>query len=180
MNSEPQAPENKIDGLTDEQYKTAVDILISCGIGEDFTANYDQYLYFDGEKGYRISFDYVDDIFLYILDGEVTEVSYAGNILYKDGEVLDNINNYVMTDDEEIQYQNATERMVKSVLVAPSTAEFCGILEYRFGKNNDIITVQGYVDSQNVFGAMLRSDFQAQFEGSTPISLIIDGTEYLQ
>lgn len=159
MNSEPQAPENKIDGLTDEQYKTAVDILISCGIGEDFTANYDQYLYFDGE---------------------VTEVSYAGNILYKDGELLDNINNYVMTDDEEIQYQNATERMVKSVLVAPSTAEFCGILEYRFGKNNDIITVQGYVDSQNAFGAMLRSDFQAQFEGSTPISLIIDGTEYLQ
>jgi hypothetical protein len=57
------------------------------------------------------------------------------------------------------------EDAVKSKLKAPRTAKFPWIWEYEFRKSKDqdnVYYVVGYVDSDNSFGAMLRSDFIAE------------------
>ena len=50
-----------------------------------------------------------------------------------------------------------------------------------FSKNKNIITVQSYVDSQNGFGAMIRSEFQFIIDTDTDTiqSLIFDGQEMI-
>lgn len=50
---------------------------------------------------------------------------------------------------------------MKEVLVSPSTAKFAGVFDAQdYGKmNEDTYFVVSYVDSQNSFGAMLRSDY---------------------
>jgi len=68
-------------------------------------------------------------------------------------------------DDERRSYAVIfAEKAIKERLRAPRTAKFSGILDTRVGRlanggENDWV-VQGYVDSQNGFGAMIRSDYQ--------------------
>jgi hypothetical protein len=71
---------------------------------------------------------------------------------------------------------------VKRSLKAPSTAEFPSLFwnldEYRMGKNNNVVTVQSWVDAENSFGAKIRSNFTAQFDYNSQelLYLEIDGT----
>lgn len=51
------------------------------------------------------------------------------------------------------------ENVVKSKLKSPSTADFCKNYEYTVSCSKNTWTIKGYVDAQNSFGAMLRSDF---------------------
>lgn len=53
-----------------------------------------------------------------------------------------------------------SERVIKSILKSPSTAEFPNTSEYTIATDGDTSwTVIGYVDAQNGFGAMLRSQW---------------------
>jgi hypothetical protein len=54
-----------------------------------------------------------------------------------------------------------SEKFMERMLVSPATAEFAGLLDERdFGKmNDDTYFVVSYVDSQNGFGARLRSNY---------------------
>ena len=71
--------------------------------------------------------------------------------------------------------------MVKKCLKAPSTADFPNITEWKFKKDKNEIILQSYVDSQNSFGTMIRSEFQIKFSpDGTTASFILDGTEYMQ
>ncbi len=63
-------------------------------------------------------------------------------------------------------YESITQDMVTGVLKAPSTAKF-PTSDWRVTVANDIVTVSSYVDSQNSFGAMIRSNFTAQYRHST-------------
>ena len=60
---------------------------------------------------------------------------------------------------------DAAQKAVKSGLKAPSTAKFPDCVfeahkyEIRASEDSKRISVQGYVDSQNSFGAMIRSEF---------------------
>ena len=134
----------------------------------------------DGEKGYRISANGINNIILYMVDGTVNMVRYADNTLYENGAPVDNISNYVLTDYEESRYLTQAENAVESILKSPSSAKFSNILESNIWIEDGVVNVQGYVDAQNSYGAEMRGDYQVQFENGTITSLIFDGTEYLQ
>lgn len=59
-----------------------------------------------------------------------------------------------------------TEITVESYLKSPATADFCSFSEYvvKVDPEAKLATVKGYVDSQNGFGAMLRTQFFIEFD----------------
>lgn len=142
------------------------------------------------DKGYRVAFigNDTNDVHKTVLvniseDGKVLAIRlaiYDGSILYENGQVKDNIKNYMITDEEQVKYKNLAENLMKDILKSPSTAKFANISEYKFGKEKGIITVQGYVDSQNSFGATVRGQFQVKFDGETATSLIFEDKEYIK
>lgn len=142
------------------------------------------------DKGYRLAYsgDDVEDVNRSVIvninaDGTVLAIKmakYNGTVLYENGQVKDNLKNYVMTDNDRSTYKRLSENLMLNVLKSPSTAKFPAITEYKFGKDKGIVTVQGYVDSQNSFGATVRGEFQVQFNGETATSLIFEGKEYIK
>jgi hypothetical protein len=58
-------------------------------------------------------------------------------------------------------YQSC-ERAVKTTLKAPSTADFSGYSDSDIKSAGNIYTVAGYVDSENSFGAKIRTDWNCQ------------------
>jgi hypothetical protein len=60
------------------------------------------------------------------------------------------------------------EREIRALLKAPRGAKFSGRSETKLGKlkggSKDEWVVQGYVDAENSFGAMLRSNYQVVIE----------------
>lgn len=169
--------------ITVEQAEKVANILTSVGINENITIKNDEELdnsHFEGEKGYRLSNRDFSNVILYMNNGEVYNIRYADNDLYKEGEVLSKINDYIVTSEEMTDLQIKCQETIKSMLKAPSTAKFPNILEWKFWKENGETIVQSYVDSQNGFGAMIRSEFQFIIKDDQVVSLIIDGKEYMQ
>ena len=139
--------------------------------------------HFEGEKGYRISSGDTKNIILYTnTDGSVYQLKYADNILFENGAAVSSIHDYTFTIAEISNLQVACEDAVESVLVAPATAKFPNYTEWGFSKQNGEIIIQGYVDSENAFGATLRSTFQFTLNASdnTVKSFIFDGQEMAQ
>ena len=112
----------------------------------------------------------------------VYNIRFADYDLYLDGTVVATIQDYTLTTDEASDLMINCEDKVKEVLKSPSTAKFPNILEWGFKKEKNIVTVQGYVDAQNDFGAEIRSDFQFIIDTDTnTIQLFVfDGQEMLQ
>ncbi|MBQ3045171.1 MAG: zinc ribbon domain-containing protein [Clostridia bacterium] len=110
----------------------------------------------------------------YIISGDV--------VLYKDGKVVDNINNYTFSDTDKGTFIYYAKEYVLQGLKSPSTAEFPGTIleigEWKVSRNKDVVTVKSYVDSQNGFGAMVRSTFivQMSYSDKSCLYLQIDGT----
>lgn len=72
------------------------------------------------------------------------------------------------------------EYTIKELLKSPSTAEFSGTKAYELSDQKDVWAVNGYVDSQNGFGAMIRSSWEVQLDyrdgkGGEIKSIILDG-----
>lgn len=55
------------------------------------------------------------------------------------------------------------EQRIESLLKAPSTADFSGGRS-RVTRDFDTLYVEGYVDAQNGFGAMIRSHYKVRVE----------------
>lgn len=173
---------SSIEGITPEQNQAVVDALNECGITEFKSITHDELLdnmETEGEKGYRVSSNGIDNIILYLIDGEVTQIRYADKTLYEDGTAVNTIASFTMTSSEEVKYITAAQNVVKSVLKAPSTAKF-STLDTDVWKDDGLVTVRSYVDAENSFGAMMRSEYKIVFDGDTPISFIFDGEEYLK
>ena len=116
-----------------------------------------------------------------ISDNKIICIRWADKDFYRDGKVLLNFNDYLISWDEKNEYNIDAQERIKSLLKAPSTAKFPNINNWKFGKDNGIVTVQAYVDSENSFGAKLRSEFQIKYDSNkNVISLIIDGVEYIK
>lgn len=173
-------------GIDDKEKATQIDaVLKECGI-ETKTITYDSNL--DNstgadEKGYRISTKDLNNIILYLReDNSVYSIRYADEFLYNDNAVVSKITDFYLTTEEKTNLQIKSEQMVKKCLKAPSTADFPNITEWKFKKDKNEIILQSYVDSQNSFGTMIRSEFQIKFspDGTTVTSFILDGTEYMQ
>jgi len=69
------------------------------------------------------------------------------------------------------------KRYVDLALKAPSTAKFPyygDFIAYQTTENNDVWEVTGYVDAQNSFGAMLRSNWYVKIRVSGDNYILLD------
>lgn len=92
--------------------------------------------------------------------------------------------NYVYHKDIEYdRLKSHTEDLITSILKSPSTAKYPGsffnpLEGWEMGKKGNIISLKSYVDSQNSFGAMLRSNFLIEYKkydgGYDPVYVIFD------
>ncbi|HGS8878974.1 TPA: hypothetical protein ACMWLU_003058 [Clostridioides difficile] len=184
--SEDEQKISKVTNLAQEQVQNIAKILKECGIEDFESIKHDEGLdnaHFDGEKGYRIEFGGSQNIILYLnKDNSVYNVRWADNDFYKDGKVVSKVSDYTLTMDEKTALQLQCQNGVSAILKSPSTAEFPNITKWMFSKNKEEIVVQSYVDSQNSFGATMRSEFQIIFtsDGKDVKSFIFDGKEMIK
>ncbi|MCI9246875.1 MAG: hypothetical protein HFJ30_07165 [Clostridia bacterium] len=66
------------------------------------------------------------------------------------------------------------------MLKSPSTVRFAPYSQWNFSKKDGCISVKSYVDSQNSFGATIRTQFEMKTKNNTIISLKLDGKEYIK
>lgn len=114
-------------------------------------------------------------ILIFILLLILAIIISVGTILfinYSNTKNEDNVekNSWILGEKIELTKELKKElyRMVKkeitNKLKTPSTAEFPSISDWDIYINsNNVIVVSSYVDSQNSYGAMLRSDFEHQY-----------------
>lgn len=155
--------------------------MAQCGFEEIGDVNHDEMLDHDGLIGYRMTANNIKNIIVYTTqENQIVTLKYVDKVLCENGIPVDNIKNYTLTDSETNDLMYNTEQIIKSILKSPSTAKFPTILDYSFSKNKEEITVQAYVDSQNSFGAMIRSEFKVTYtpDGKSVTSVIVDGQEY--
>ena len=154
------------------------------GLDENVTIKHDDSLdnaHSDGEKGYRLSTSDVSNIILYMnTDGSIHSIVYADNVIYAENKVAAKLTDFYLTMSEKTGHQLMSQETIKGVLKAPSTAKFPSITDWKFKKEPDKVIIQSYVDSQNGFGAMIRSEFQFIIENGNITSLIFDGKELVK
>ena len=88
-------------------------------------------------------------------------------------------------DEDKTSYYAMAQGIVLNYLKSPSSASFpWNKEEIGFEKNGNIVSVQGYVDAQNSFGAEIRSQWTVQYEITdfdnllcNPLYVNIDGVE---
>lgn len=82
---------------------------------------------------------------------------------------------------ESVTIIDYCKEIINSILKAPSSAEYPGSWlnptdGWQMVKNNNLVTVKSYVDAQNSFGTMMRSEFiiqiQMQDDGSGKASYV--------
>lgn len=102
---------------------------------------------------YRCPSDTVDDFWISLIeDNTFGSLQVTYDMLYYEEWYLPT------NTTEQASYQTKTETAVKSILKSPKTADF-PLLAWSFGKNRFYFAVQSYVDAQNSFGAVVRSEF---------------------
>lgn len=118
----------------------------------------------DNYARYRSITDKVDDLWVTLVDKnsdtfECLQVTY--DMFYFEEWYM------AMNISEKSDYQYWTKESVNSILKAPKTAKYPGIMEWSFGKNPFYTAVQSYVDAQNSFGAQVRSKFHFVYKTGT-------------
>lgn len=121
-------------------------------------------------------------IFVYLTDkNELFEIDVNFIPVYKNGKVINKIAAYTkLSAEEKSVCQELCEAYIPKLLKSPSTAKFCKDSDYEFSKENGIIKAQGYVDAQNSFGAIIRSNFLLTYDAvkKVLVSLVFDGTKF--
>lgn len=91
-------------------------------------------------------------------------------VLYENGQVLmtgSDLDDIHISTVDEVYYYDIAKEIVENNLKSPSTADFPTLLfshdDIRMQKLKDVVVVQSYVDSQNSFGAMTRSEWIVEF-----------------
>ncbi len=74
-----------------------------------------------------------------------------------------------ISSTESITIKDYCKEIIDNILKAPSTAEYPGswlnpLDGWEMAKRNNLVTVKSYVDAQNSFGAMIRSEFIIQIQ----------------
>lgn len=87
------------------------------------------------------------------------------------GGFIDNYQDYSLGDLGITYYMSLAEEYIKSILKTPSTAKFPSKIkdykDWNISRYKDVLAISTYVDSQNSYGAMLRSYFTVQISISS-------------
>lgn len=129
---------------------------------------------------YQLVTDKIEDFWVTDIDSENKTFNIV-NITYDQGYFGD----LYLNTKEATNIQLRCEEAVKSVLKSPSTAKFPNIKKWYIARRREGIVAQSYVDSQNSFGAEIRSEFQFLINVNengeyTVKSLIFDGVEMMR
>lgn len=160
-----------ISNLTETEAKAILGDLKSVGIqhiesatiiGEQSNA--------DIGASFNISYDGYSFV-LIVIERKTDYISTGNLTLFQNGKPVANFNDHVIDSSEKGSYIYYAKEYVLQTLKAPSTAEFPDTLfkisDWSVSRNKDVVTVKSYVDSQNGFGAMIRSEFAVQMSYST-------------
>ena len=97
------------------------------------------------------------------------------------GGVIDNIQNFLLPDQDKGLFISLAKEYVKNSLKSPSTAKFPSLIfemnEWKVWRDHDVITVVSWVDAQNSFGAIIRSTFALQYSYTSTdlLYFLLDG-----
>ena len=90
-----------------------------------------------------------------------TEVEYyCAEHFEKMKESIENSDKKDKNDIDESDVWYEAKEIVKNRLKAPSTASFCSKSSATITKSGKTWVIEGYVDAENSFGAMIRNDFR--------------------
>lgn len=163
-------------------YESFTEIIKNCGFNDYKLERAESEDNYDAENSKCFTLQ-EDKILVYVIikDGYIYTIQYNNEYLYKDGQILHTILDYIITSDERAELVTYCENIINSILKSPSTAKYpWDYNEWAMKKEKGVITVQSYVDAQNSFGAMMRSQFQFIIEKGNTKSLIFDGKEYIK
>lgn len=170
-------------GCSKDEAKSIEDVLKECDITDYQEVKADEGLnkaWTKSDKGFRIEVqDGMEALMWLNKNNKVIVLKYGDNMLYKKGKVKAKFTDYVLSSEEVVQWKVECQSQVEAMLKSPSSAKFGG---WKYGKDKKQITVQGYVDAENSFGAEIRSQFQFKIDRKTEAitSFIFDGQELMQ
>jgi hypothetical protein len=146
-----------------EEEGSILSTLNSVGINSVKSLNVDANLVIPDDqtiKGYYLIDDSNRKIVIYFTpEKTVYRIVFNGSVLYENGNIVQKIQDCTFKGNEESTLRQIAEKITKKHLKSPSTAKFPSMSEYSFSKDKGIATVKGFVDSQNSFGAMIRTNF---------------------
>lgn len=106
-----------------------------------------------------------DENYSYIItykEGKIYTIFYDDNLLFMNYGVS-HMDCHKLTDEEITIFCSAAKKHLEEFLKAPTTAEYNENIKV-IRTARDIVTVKSSVDSQNSFGAIIRSDFVVQMK----------------
>ena len=147
-----------------EQYSISYEetdkIIRECGF-TDYTIARDEEMdgyWGKGTKAFQITFkvDNEENILAGFTtkNNKINNVYYIKDELYKNGEVKNKIDYYILTNEKKYNYIDNAKEVVKKQLNYPNTAKFPWLYDeyYVTFKNNKNFTVKGKVTASNAFG----------------------------
>lgn len=172
-------------GFTMEQTKALDEALASVGLGKikDSTKQGEHDYTLDVEAANH-DYDPAKDVVhvFFDQDNKLLSIKLRTIPLWDNGKVVHQVSDYILSIPERSEAESQSEKMVKAVLKAPSTAKF-DEKTFKYFKINGEITLVGTVDAQNGFGAMIRSPFKTQFKVENgklkPTGFIFEGNQIL-
>lgn len=91
---------------------------------------------------------------------------YAGDTdIYNDGSVVGDVSDILVSSMQYVTLCNSAQSDVSNYLKSPSTAVYPDVLgdDWTVVRDSDYFYVKSYVDSQNGFGATLRTNFICRY-----------------
>lgn len=169
------------EGLTEEEANAIMNDLNSVGIEELVSLKKGSGEGVDKLQAYAFSSESVSGVLT--IENRKTYYIGTGNLdLFNasEGGKLDDVTRYLLSESEKYMFMADAESYVKQGLKSPSTADFPSHVfsgDWKVTRKDDVVTVSSYVDAQNGFGAMIRSNFivQISYSSSDCLYLEIDG-----
>ena len=106
-------------------YENFTEIIKKCGFNDYKLERVESEDNYDAENS-KCFILQEDKILVHVIikDGSIYNIQYNNEYLYKDGQILHTIFDYIITSNERAQIVTYCENSIKSILKSPSTAKF--------------------------------------------------------
>lgn len=159
-------------GLNEKNAEEAFEILKKCGIYN--ISELKKGTKTENVSSYTTTYTNSDydsySLVIFIVEERLYAINSGSLTIYnRSQKIQKNINDYILSTSEKNKLQTFAKEYVKQNLKAPSTAEFSGSFLSPFDgwemqQSGTTYKVKSYVDSQNSFGAMVRTQFYLELK----------------